>query len=280
MKVIVTGGSGKAGRYTVGELAKAGHEVLNIDRIRPDDAQDVPFIQLDLSDAGEVYDAFFQFNPDGVCHIAANPSPSGFPRPGIFQNNVMSTYNVMQAAGDAGVTRLVYASSEMATGWLTTDKLPAEFPFDEEDRVPSPNAYATSKYIGEVIADSMVARYEQLTIASLRVNNIILPEDYARFPERRKAYPKGSANFWSYIDVRDVASAFRLALEGKNEGHEVFLIAAAETWLDRPIKQAVDETFGVDAKFKEGHGEYQSAFDCSKMARFFGWKPSFRCRDN
>ena len=80
MRVLITGGSGKAGAYTVREMVEAGHEVLNVDRMRP--AQPLPgsFIQLDLTDAGEVYDAFNQFKPEGVCHLAANPSPSGFPR--------------------------------------------------------------------------------------------------------------------------------------------------------------------------------------------------------
>ena len=130
MRVVVTGGSGVAGSYTVRELASAGHEVINLDMARP--PADLPgaFVQLDLTDAGEVYDVLSQFRPEGVCHLAANPSPTGFPRHQTFDNNVISTNNVMQAAGDVGVSRLVYASSEMATGWLTTDELPPQFPVD------------------------------------------------------------------------------------------------------------------------------------------------------
>jgi len=138
MKVILTGGSGRAGRYAVRELAEAGHEVVNVDRVRPAEPLPGRFIQLDLTDAGEVYDAFAQVRPEGVCHIAANPSPSGYPRQQTFGNNVLSTYHVMQAAGESGARRLIYASSEMATGWLTTDALPPRFPFNEKDRVASP----------------------------------------------------------------------------------------------------------------------------------------------
>ena len=148
MKVIVTGGSGRVGRYAVQELADAGHEVVNLDRARPPEPLPGTFVQLDLTDAGEVYDAFAQVRPEGVCHIAANPSPGGYPRQQIFSNNVLSTYHVMQAAGDSGARRLIYASSEMATGWLTTDALPPRFPFSEEDRVDSPNAYASEQVHG------------------------------------------------------------------------------------------------------------------------------------
>jgi nucleoside-diphosphate-sugar epimerase len=279
MKVIVTGGSGRAGRYAVRELADAGHQVVNVDRVRPAEPLPGGFIQLDLTEAGEVYDAFAQVRPEGVCHIAANPSPGGYPRQGIFGNNVLSTYNVMQAAGDSAVRRLIYASSEMATGWLTTDALPPRFPFSEEDRVDSPNAYALSKYLGEVIADSMSVRYPEMAICSLRINNIIMPDRYDTLQYRRDHFPAGGGNFWSYIDVRDVALAFRAALEGESAGHEVFLIAAADTCLDIPIREAIARHYGPGANYDPGYGEYQSAFDCAKIERFFGWTPKHSWRD-
>jgi nucleoside-diphosphate-sugar epimerase len=159
MRVIVTGGSGRAGRHTVQEIADAGHDVINVDRVRPSVSLPGRFMQIDLTDAGEVYDIFAQVKPEGVCHLAANPSPSGYSRQGTFQNNVMSTYNMMQAAGDFSVKRFIYASSEMATGWLTTEALPPRFPFNEEDRIPSPNAYAFSNYIWEVISYYLVLRF-------------------------------------------------------------------------------------------------------------------------
>ena len=272
MRVLVTGGSGKAGVWTVRELAAHGHDVINLDSRPP--AVDLPgsFLMLNLTDAGEVYDAFVQTKPDAVVHLAANPSPSGFPRQQTFANNVLSTYNIMQAAGDSGhVARLVYASSEMATGWLTTDELPPRFPFNEEDRVATPNAYALSKYLGEVMADSMVVRYPHLAICSLRINNVIPPDSYAILQQRRDNFPEGGVNFWSYIDARDVGGACRAAVEGTSQGHEVFLIAAADTCLDTPIQEAVERLYGPGANFAPDHGSFQSAFDCSKINRFFGW---------
>ena len=279
MRVIVTGGSGRAGSYTVRELATAGFDVVNLDAERP--PADLPgtFMRLDLTDAGEVYDVFAQVRPEGVCHLAANPSPHGFPRNQTFANNVHSTYNVMQAAGDLGVPRLVYASSEMATGWLTTDELPPQLPFDEGERVPSPNAYALSKYLGEAIADSMVRQYPALSIASLRINNVIMPDGYDVLRYRREHFPEGGANFWSYIDARDVATAFRAALEGEIVGHEVFLIAAADTCLDTPIQDAVERLYGPGANFAPDHGPFDSVFDCRKIEARLGWTPRYSWRD-
>lgn len=280
MKVIVTGGSGKAGRHVVEQLHEAGHEVVNLDRtVLP--GLPGKLIRVDLRDAGEVYDALARERPEGICHLAANPSPSGWSSQGTFVGNVEITYNVMQAAGDMGVRRFVNASSEMATGWLTTEELPARFPFTEEDRVASPNAYALSKYLSEVIADSMILRYPEMPIVSLRINNVIPPELYEEMlgPRRNNFPGPGSANFWSYIDARDVGGAFRAALEGTSTGHEVYLIAAADTCIEVPLREAVKTRYGVEGNFAEGHGDFQSAFDCSKIARDFGWKPKHSWRD-
>jgi len=118
MRVVVTGGSGKAGQWVVRAVAGAGHEVVNIDLVRRDELPG-EFCRVELTDAGAVYDALFQARPDAVCHLAANPSPSGQARVDVFANNVLSAYNLMQAASDAGARRVIYASSEMATGLLT-----------------------------------------------------------------------------------------------------------------------------------------------------------------
>jgi nucleoside-diphosphate-sugar epimerase len=288
MRVIVTGGSGKAGAFVVRELAQAGHHVVNLDTAAPPPGLPGEFIRLDLTNAGEVYDAFFQARPDGVCHLAANPSPSGNPRHQVFANNVLSTYHVFQAAGDVGAKRFVYASSEMATGWLTTPDHPARLPFNEANRADSPNAYALSKYLGEVIGDAMSVRYPDMPVVSLRINNVITPagdgrpDTYHWLQERRDTYPEGGSwNYWSYIDARDVASAFRAALEGDSRGHEAFLIAAADTLLDVPLAEALRARYGeeVAARLAPDHGPFQSAFNCTKIERVFGWKAAHSWRD-
>src|SRR3954452_7597331 len=134
-------------------------EVVNFDLVsRPELELHGDFCRVELADAGKVYDALFQFRPEAICHLAANPAPSGQAQIEVFDNNVLSAHNLMQAAGDLGVSRVVYASSEMATGLLTEGAVPARIPFDETERHPSPNANALSKYISEVIGDSVAVR--------------------------------------------------------------------------------------------------------------------------
>lgn len=278
MKVIVTGGSGRAGQCLVRELAEHGHQVTNLDRKR---AEGLPAstLLIDLTDAGQVYDAFAQVKPEGVCHLAANPSPGGFARQDIFQNNVLASYHVMQAAGDFGARRLIYGSSEMATGWLTpTDAVPIQLPFNEEDRIASPNAYALSKFMGEVIADSLAVRYANMAICSLRINNIIWEDGYKTITHRQRNPLASKGNFWSYIDNRDVAGAFRAALEGESSGHEVFLIAAQDTSMNVPIEDLMRDHYNGYNSFAPGYGGFQSAFDCAKIKRFFGWEARYSWR--
>jgi nucleoside-diphosphate-sugar epimerase len=280
MRVVVTGGTGRAGQWVVRELHQAGHEVVNFDvAARPELELPGEFCRVDLTDAGKVYDALFQFRPEGVCHLAANPAPSGQAQIDVFDNNVVSAHNLMQAAGDAGVSRVVYASSEMATGLLTDGATPARIPFDEGERHPSPNAYALSKYLSEVIADSLALRYPRTAWVGLRINNVIPPDGYDRFRAEWDDPGLSQANFWSYIDARDVGTAYRAALEGTSTGHEVCLSAAADTRARRDLRSLMAEFYDGYDSFAEDYEAPKSAFDCGRMRSLFGWTPSHSWRD-
>ena len=278
MRVVVTGGSGRVGRWTVREFAAQGHQVWNLDRARGEGPGQ--FIEVDLADAGQVYDALGQARAEIVCHIAANPSPGGFTGVDTFRNNVLSTFHVAQAAGDLGASRVAYASSEMATGWLTpADALPARLPFDETDRQPSGNPYALSKYTGEVILDSMAQRFPETAWVSLRVNNVIDPDGYGVLAWRREDPRRGMANFWSYIDARDVATAFVAAAFGGTRGHEVFLIAAADTSSDKPLPELMAECYPGYEGLDPGHPPFATVFNCAKIQQRLGWEAAHSWRD-
>lgn len=280
MRVVVTGGTGRAGRWVVRRLAEAGHEVVNFDVVsRPELELPGEFCRVELADAGKVYDALFQFRPDGICHLAANPAPSGQAQIDVFDNNVLSAHNLMQAAGDLGVSRVIYASSEMATGLLTEGMVPTQIPFDETERHPSPNAYALSKYISEVIADSLAVRYPQTAWVGLRINNVIPPDRYDLFQDEWDDPGRSKGNFWSYIDARDVGTAYGAALEGTSSGHEVCLIAAADTRAKRGLRELMAEFYDGYDSFASDYEDPRSAFDCTKMKALFDWTSSYSWRD-
>ena len=281
MRVVVTGGTGRAGQWVVRDLAAAGHEVVNLD-LSDSPALDLPaeFCRVDLTEAGQVYDALFQYRPEAVCHLAANPAPSGQPQIDVFDHNVVSAHNVLQAAGDLGVARVVYASSEMATGLLTEGAVPTRIPFDESERYPSPNAYALSKFISEVIADSLAVRYPATAWVGLRINNVIPIDSYGRFADEWADPGLSQGNFWSYIDARDVGSAYRAAVEGTSSGHEVCLIAAADTRAKRGLRDLMAEFYDGYDRFAADYEDPASAVDCTKMKTLFGWTASHSWRDH
>lgn len=280
MRVAVTGGSGRAGTEVVRSLGAGGHEVANLDRRPPPAGLPGTFVRTDLSDAGQVYDALAQTRPEVVCHVAANPVPFGQTRLEVFNENVRSTYAVLQAAGDLGAQRVVYASSEMATGLVAEAAVPSRLPFDESERRPSTNAYGLSKYVGEVIADALAARHPGIGVVSLRLSLVVTPDGYDLLSRHRADERLGRADFWSYVDARDVGEAFRLAAEGSTTGHEAFLVAAADQYGTRPLRDLMRDHYdGYDA-IDPALPDDASAFDCSKMHATFGWRPRHSWRDH
>ncbi|HEV2529920.1 MAG TPA: NAD(P)-dependent oxidoreductase [Thermomicrobiales bacterium] len=286
MRVVVTGGSGTAGQEVVRAVAAAGHEVFNLDLRPPAPGIDLPaeFCRVQITEIGELYDAMFQFRPEMVCHLAANPAPQGQARVDVFTNNTLTHYNMLQVAGDLGVKRVVYASSETVTG-IIHGRRPQSIPFNESQRMDAPNSYALSKYLTEVIADYAVQMFPDTSFVGLRLSNVMPNNAHGRemLAERRSNLARGAFNLWSYVDARDVGSAFLAAMNGDTRGNEVFLVAAADTVVDVPLKDLIAEHFpgeGLENLVPDSHGPTQSAFDCSKMERVFGWTPKYSWRDD
>ena len=120
-----------------------------------------------------------------------------------------------------------------------------------------------------------MAAMEELATAEANV----IPTDRHDTLQARRADPRlGRGNFWSYIDARDVGTACRAALVGDSAGHEVFLIAAADTSASRPLRELMAEYYDGYDRVDPGHDDFASAFNCSKMERFFGWKPRYSWR--
>ena len=104
MRIVVTGGSGKGGKWVVRGLREAGHDVLNVDA-RHDGSPHGQCLVADLADLGQTLDAMSGF--EAVVHFAAIPAPEIRPDGETFRINTMSTYNVFAAAVAHGIGRVV-----------------------------------------------------------------------------------------------------------------------------------------------------------------------------
>ena len=238
MRVVVTGGSGKGGRWVVRDLREHGHDVVNVDLI-PDGSPNDLFLLTDLTDAGQVHDVVR--GADAVVHFAAIPAPGLRPKGETFRVNMMSTWNVFHAATEAGVERVVWASSETVLG-LPFDRPPDFAPIDETITPRPESSYALSKLVGETLAEQL-ARQTGTAFVGLRISNIMEPADYARFPSWQDDARIRKWNLWGYVDARDVAAAVRDALEADTTGAEICIVAAADTAMNRDSVDLMAEVF-------------------------------------
>jgi nucleoside-diphosphate-sugar epimerase len=249
VRVIVTGGSGKAGRWVVRDLRAAGHDVLNVDLSHDGSAHGM-CVLADLTDAGQADDVVA--GADAVVHLAAIPAPEIRPSTETFRNNAMSTWNVFAAAVRAGVSRVVWASSETVLG-LPFETPPAYAPVDEAHPPRPETSYALSKLVGETLADQL-ARQSGIPFVGLRISNIMEPADYDRFETWQGDPTVRRWNLWGYVDVRDVAQAVRRALDADVRGAEVAIVGAADTCMRQPSAELMAAVYpGVPVR-RELHG--------------------------
>lgn len=279
MRIIVTGGSGKAGRAVVRDLVEHGHEVLNVDLVPSREAL-APFLPADLTDLGQAIEALAarELLPgaEAVVHLAAIPAPERATPEVILRANTTSTYNVFSAAATLGLRRVVWASSETTLG-LPFATPPAYAPVDEAHFPRPESSYALSKVLGEQMAEQF-SRWSAIPIVGLRFSNIMERADYAQFPGFWEDASLRRFNLWSYVDESHVAQSVRLALEADVAGAEAFVIAAADTVMRRPSRELMAEVFpGVE--LREGVDGHATLLGIEKARRVLGYDPSFTWRE-
>lgn len=274
-KIIVTGGSGKAGRATIRHLLEHGYEVLNLDR-EPGENRHAPFMQIDLTDLGATMEAFQGY--DAVVHLAAIPAPGLAPHGVTFQNNTMSTYNVFQAATTLGLQRVVWASSETTLGLPFDREQPDYAPIDEGQTPYPESTYALSKLISEEMARQF-SRWSRIPFVALRISNIMEPADYQKFPSYWDDPQIRKWNLWGYVDARDVAQACRLGFEAEISGAEVCIIAAADTCMTMRNLDLL-ETVYPSVEIRGDIGEHKTLLSIDHARDVLGYEPAYSWRDH
>lgn len=240
------------------------------------------FTQLDITDYGQVVDALSGIDDrhsglDAVVHLAAIPAPGLMTDVETFQNNVVGTFNVFQAARRAGIQRIVFASSETLLG-LPFDVPPPYIPLDEEYESRPESIYSLGKHLEEELARKLARWHPELSITALRFSNVMVPEDYAAFPAFDADVMLRKWNLWGYIDARDGAEAIKLALDANRPGFDVFNIFAADTVMTRPNAELVAEVF-PSVEVRRDLGVNDSLTSIEKARKVLGWVPVHSWRD-
>jgi len=279
-RVAVTGGSGKLGRATVGELMHHGWEVVNIDRA-PSNPALAPFVQIDLTDYGQTIQALTAIDDryteiDAVVHLAAIPAPGLTANAALFTNNITATYNVFTAAISAGIRNIVWASSETVLG-LPFDTAPPYLPVDEDYPARPESNYSLAKHLEEQMAEQLCRWHPELKMIGLRFSNVMEPQDYAAFASFDADPSLRQWNLWAYIDARDGAQAIRRALEHESTGMDRFVIANTDTVMSRSSADLAASVF-PDVTVRKVLGPNETLLSIDKARRVLGFDPAHSWR--
>lgn len=290
MRVLFTGGSGKAGRHAVEYLIGQGHKVLNVDKV-PLDLDGVENRIADITDAGQMFDVmasyagFDELEPgtgvpkfDAVVHFAAVPRLLMTSDNECYRVNTIGTYNVIDAAVKFGVRKIIFASSETTYGVCFADgeRKPDYLPIDEEHPVIPEDSYAMSKVANEVTARSFQRR-SGFDIYGLRINNVIEPHEYAEnFPAYIADPSLRRRNIFAYIDARDLGQMVDRCLKTDGLGFEIFNVSNDD-------HSVADSTADLIETFYQGvpaakMGENETFYSNKKAKKLVGYKPEHRWR--
>ncbi len=288
MRILVTGGSGRVGRWVLRDLVEHGHTVVNVDR--------APLRVDDTAEGAEAMAASQYFNVnlhqvraisevmqgcDAVVHLAAFPSPGQRPPEETFSHNTQATFCVLQAAANLGVQRAVIASSVSAIGmaYARHPFAPLYAPVDEGHPFLGQDPYALSKEVDESTA-AMFHRQTGMSVAAMRFHWVALPGEAAKMVERiRGDVQQHMTNLWGYVDVRDVAQACRLALETEDLGFEAFNVLAADTLREEPTEELL-RTHLPGVEIRQPMPGHTTAWSIDKARRLLGYSPQHRWRDD
>ena len=294
-RIVITGGSGHAGRHLIQHLLSHGHQILNLDLVplplTPEFAS-VYTIRTDLTDSGQVFNALTSHYapteplssgqpqpPDAVIHFAGIPHPLIVPDNELFRTNTIGCYNIIEAACKLGVKKIVIASSFTVYG-VTYCEGPKPFPhvpITEETPVNPTDPYALSKVCCEKIAESFATKFEgKVDIYALRISRITTPPEYSGpmfrsyIEEPEKWRPHG----WVYSDVRDLGEMCHLAVVKEPVGKDRYVVLNAVNDNVTNFEKTEDFVRRVQpgVEVAEGLGDSDGPVSNKKIKEVLGWR--------
>jgi nucleoside-diphosphate-sugar epimerase len=276
MKILVTGGLGKVGQWVVRELLHApAHEITVLDRLPGPDRSAVKYLVGNVQDLGEVMEAII--GCEAVIHLAAIHNPNIATTSVTYETNVIGTFNVHHAAFRLGVKRVVSASSNAVVGWSYSDRfVPDYLPIDEDHPNRPEDVYGLSKEIGETIARSY-ARKGVETIM-LRPSGVVTPDELEQMRKDRGRRATGF-HAYSYVDARDLAVAFRLALERPVASGTVLFVVADDSTVVEPLCDLYPRVMPSIGDKARTLTDAKGAYSNSRAKRLLGWQPVHSWRD-
>jgi NAD+ dependent glucose-6-phosphate dehydrogenase len=192
-RVLITGAAGRIGSSLADHLKDRYDLRLQFHRNVPEQPQVSDTIQVDLADFAGAARAVE--GVDAVVHMAGDPSTQA-PWESVLHNNIIGSYNLYEAARQAGVRKVVFASTNHVMGMYDRD---GAWPIYADQPVRPDSLYGVSKAFGEALGRHYADRYGLATIV-LRIG-WFLPE------------PRDEIGLWMWLSPRDCAQIVWRALE-------------------------------------------------------------------
>jgi len=298
----ISGGAGFLGLHLARRLLAEGHQVRTLDVVPLNDAgleQSVEELRGDIRDLDGV--RALVAGADVVVHAAA-ALPIQASRASIRSVNVGGTENVLHAAHDAGVRRVVFISSTAVYG------VPEKHPIEESDPLVGVGAYGESKIDAEGLC-----RVAAVETTIIRPKTFIGPERLGVFEilfdwirEGRRIYTLGKGyNHYQLLGVEDLVDAIVRAGHEPKAARETFNVGATEFGTVRSDLQALIDHAGSSSRlqpipvkpaelalrglelmrvsplaewhYKTAHKD--SFVDVTKAQQLLGWQPRLSNRD-
>lgn len=294
----ITGVSGYLGRLLADKLAgNPDVRVVGIDRTAPAGAKNVTFYDCDIRDR-RLAQIFKHEKVHTLVHLAFYTLPEGDAR--LAESvNIAGTRNALEAAGEAGVRRLVLASSAAAYGSHPDNPVPMR---EEQALRPNPDFYySRHKAEQEYITREFLRDHPDVKAVILRPCALIGPHinnpTGASLRQKILVYMSKDATPIQLIHEDDAAEAFRLAAVGDGEG--VFNVAAEGTLTYPELARLLNKrlvclpyrllaalaTLGRSLRVSPVSARtlrfirHPIVVDGSKFSRSFGFKPRYTARE-
>ncbi|MCP9850933.1 NAD-dependent epimerase/dehydratase family protein [Cyanobium sp. Morenito 9A2] len=249
-----------------------GHTFVNIDCVPPpfrSAAARVPFRQVDVTDYAPLVEALRE--SEALINLSAIANPDGHLAHVIHNTNVVGSYNALLGAVEVGMTRICQASSVNAIGHKFSRRARYDyFPIDENHPTYNEDPYSLSKWICEAQADSIVRRYEDVSVVSLRFHWVVADRSDPEMVETYNKPEDAAKSLTAYTRLDAAVRACLLALTAPIQGHEVFFIVAPDTAVSGP-SLALAQAHYPNVPVQGDLSGNRSFFDSNKAKRLLGW---------
>ena len=268
MKVLITGSSGLIGSQVASDLAASDHTVVGYDLAAGQDILD----PVTLRGATRGCDA--------VIHSAALLGLPDQDDSRIMATNLQGTWNVLSAAREAGIRRVVFLSSVDALGVFKGERAPDYLPLDDAHPCYPATPYGISKLLAENMC-RLFSESSGISVICLRPPGVWSDETYGWIQSRRAKRAEFEWEpFWEYgafIDVRDLSRACICALTCKVEKFACLLVTSADISTSGRTSRELAEFVMPDVEWRGGAEfeaePFRSLVAIENARSILGWTP-------